>query len=67
MTVVILKPRNPTPETYFTDHCLLTTDHFLRHFFAHDACFTAGGCHVPSPGGRIEGASVFGEYRRITR
>jgi hypothetical protein len=23
--------------------------------------FTPGGCHVPSPGGRIEGASVFGQ------
>lgn len=28
---------------------------------------TAGGCQVPSPGGRIEGASLFGQYRRITR
>jgi hypothetical protein len=26
----------------------------------------AGGCQVPSPGGKIEGGSVFGEYRRIT-
>jgi hypothetical protein len=24
-------------------------------------CFTAGVFHVPSPGGRIEGASVFGQ------
>src|SRR5271165_4046538 len=23
---------------------------------------TAGGCHVPSPGGRMDGGSVFGEY-----
>ena len=27
----------------------------------------AGGCHVPLPGGRIDGGSVFGQYRRITR
>ena len=26
----------------------------------------AGGCHVPSPGGRMEGGSVFGQYSRIT-
>lgn len=29
--------------------------------------FMPGGCHVPSPGGKIEGASVLGQYRRITR
>jgi hypothetical protein len=23
--------------------------------------FMPGGCHVPSPGGKIEGASVFGQ------
>ena len=27
----------------------------------------AGGCQVPSPGGRIEGGVVFGQYRRMTR
>jgi len=27
----------------------------------------AGGLHVPSPGGRIEGGVSFGQYRRITR
>ncbi len=27
----------------------------------------AGGCQVPEPGGRMEGGSVFGQYRRITR
>ncbi len=29
--------------------------------------FIPGGCHVPSPAGNIEGASLFGQYRRITR
>lgn len=29
--------------------------------------FTPGGCHVPSPAGRIDGGVVFGQYRRITR
>ncbi len=28
---------------------------------------TAGGCQVPFPAGRIDGASVFGQYRRITK
>jgi hypothetical protein len=28
---------------------------------------TAGGCHVPSPAGNMDGASVFGQYRRMTR
>lgn len=31
------------------------------------ACTMAGGCQLPSPGGRIEGGSAFGQYRRITR
>jgi hypothetical protein len=26
-----------------------------------------GGFQVPSPGGRMEGGSVFGQYRRMTR
>jgi hypothetical protein len=26
-----------------------------------------GGFHVPSPGGRIEGGSVLGQYRRMTK
>lgn len=26
-----------------------------------------GGCQVPSPAGRMDGASFFGQYRRITR
>jgi hypothetical protein len=26
----------------------------------------AGGCHVPAPGGKIEGGSVFGQYNRMT-
>ena len=29
--------------------------------------WTAGGCQVPSPAGRIEGGVSFGQYRRITR
>jgi hypothetical protein len=29
--------------------------------------FTPGGCHVPSPAGSIEGASLFGQYNRKTR
>lgn len=33
----------------------------------YETCFTPGGCHVPSPGGRIEGDVGFGQYRRITR
>jgi hypothetical protein len=28
---------------------------------------TAGGFHVPSPAGKIEGGVSFGQYRRITR
>jgi hypothetical protein len=28
---------------------------------SHFTCTTTGGCHVPSPGGRIDGASVFGQ------
>jgi hypothetical protein len=34
-----------------------------------DYCATciAGGCQVPSPAGRMEGGSVFGQYKRITR
>ena len=28
---------------------------------------TAGGCHVPSPGGRMDGDPVFGRYTRMTR
>ena len=31
------------------------------------AATSAGGCHVPSPAGRIDGGSVFGQYRRMTR
>jgi hypothetical protein len=27
---------------------------------------TAGGFHVPSPGGKIDGGVSFGQYRRIT-
>ena len=27
----------------------------------------AGGFQVPSPGGKIDGGSFFGQYRRITR
>ena len=30
------------------------------------ATWMAGGCHVPPPGGKIEGASVFGQYNRMT-
>lgn len=30
-------------------------------------CVRPGGFQVPSPGGRIDGASVLGQYRRITR
>ncbi len=33
----------------------------------YETCFTPGGCHVPSPAGRIEGGVGFGQYRRITR
>jgi hypothetical protein len=33
----------------------------------HDTCFTAGGCHVPSPAGRIDGGVSLGQYKRITR
>ena len=29
--------------------------------------FTSGGCQVPLPGGKIEGGSIFGQYKRITR
>ncbi len=29
--------------------------------------FTSGGFHVPEPGGKIDGGSAFGQYRRITR
>jgi hypothetical protein len=31
------------------------------------AATIAGGCHVPSPTGSMEGASLFGQYRRMTR
>ena len=31
----------------------------LSHFYA--ACFNPGGCHVPSPAGRIDGGVVFGQ------
>jgi hypothetical protein len=31
------------------------------------ATLIPGGCHVPWPAGRMEGASVFGQYSRITR
>jgi hypothetical protein len=34
---------------------------------AYFAITTAGGFQVPSPAGKIDGASVFGQYRRITR
>ena len=39
---------------------------------ASESCYfaamtTPGGFQVPSPGGRIDGASTFGQYRRITR
>lgn len=33
----------------------------------HFATTTAGGCHVPLPGGRIDGGSGLGQYRRITK
>jgi hypothetical protein len=26
-----------------------------------------GGCHVPSPGGKMDGGSTFGQYKRITK
>ena len=35
--------------------------------FAYDDCFKAGGCQVPLPGGKIEGGSTFGQYKRMTR
>jgi hypothetical protein len=38
----------------------------FRYSF-YETCFTPGGCHDPSPGGRMDGASVFGQYRRIMR
>lgn len=31
----------------------------IRAFY--ETRFTPGGCHVPLPGGRIEGGSVFGQ------
>jgi hypothetical protein len=31
------------------------------------ACASAGGFQLPSPAGRIDGASVFGQYSRMTR
>jgi hypothetical protein len=37
-------------------------DHGTHHF----ATTMAGGCYVPLPAGKMEGASVFGQYRRIT-
>ena len=37
----------------------------LRHCYF-DAT-TAGGFHVPSPGGKIDGGVSLGQYRRITR
>jgi hypothetical protein len=40
---------------------------FSRPTSRYCATITAGGFHVPSPGGRIEGGSVFGQYKRITR
>jgi hypothetical protein len=33
----------------------------------HFATTIAGGFQLPSPGGRIEGGCVFGQYKRITR
>jgi hypothetical protein len=37
-------------------------------FTTHCAIVTAGGFHVPSPGGKIEGSGgSFGQYKRITR
>jgi hypothetical protein len=30
------------------------------------ATWMAGGCHVPAPGGKIEGGSAFGQYNRMT-
>jgi hypothetical protein len=29
--------------------------------FSHDAAVIPGGCQVPSPGGRIDGGSFFGQ------
>jgi hypothetical protein len=36
----------------------------VRRYF--DAAIP-GGCHVPDPGGKIEGGVSLGQYRRITR
>ena len=33
----------------------------------YEALSTAGGFHVPSPAGKIEGGVSLGQYRRITR
>jgi len=43
--------------------------HGIGHAEPSDYCasVTAGGCHVPSPGGRIDGGVSFGQYRRSTR
>lgn len=58
-----------------TYHCSLLSTSKARHQDGRDdlssgnyfATWMPGGCQVPSPAGSIEGASVFGQYRRITR
>jgi hypothetical protein len=32
-----------------------------RHHLFYETRFIPGGCHVPSPGGKIDGGSVFGQ------
>lgn len=38
-----------------------------KTFVFYETRFTPGGCHVPSPAGKIEGEVGVGQYRRITR
>jgi hypothetical protein len=40
---------------------------WIRSLAGHVALTICGGLHVPLPGGRMEGVSVFGQYRRITK
>jgi|HubBroStandDraft_2_1064218.scaffolds.fasta_scaffold10562_2 hypothetical protein len=51
-SLVLRRPIETTPRASNDGYC---------------ATCIAGGCQVPSPAGRMEGGSVFGQYKRMTK
>ena len=51
---------------YEYNPCAVFSDSGIARPVGYCTSWMAGGCQLPLPAGRIEGASIFGQYRRKT-